>query len=605
MIIIKDMKNIFYKIIPVCLLAVCLVGCEEDTMYKPLPKAVPLTMSINDNAFVMGERLVVDLVINPDAEGNSVVANEEFDVYFTAKTGTEDMSELFKDFHGVVTFPKGERAIHIDFPITETGLEGGHSLNFVAFARGYTIGNSSQTLKISDYYRVTMALENNPENVVTEGDKFVLVASMDKPKAVPVIVEITAKEGDGDSFIDLPSTMTIPAGSITAKSSAVTLKPDGVKTGDKTLTLNMVSQSAANPMKNDQVVIKMTDLESLADPDMFDMTKVYAAPNTPFVSAKNKVLFDAWWSKESQDIAENSSHSNADLGARGWKFHYATEFHQIAPGFTLDAASGHKVPMGFSDATDVGTEGTFVAVDNKGCSNINENGELVVWAGVNQASNKPYKIAAFHTIKVGGNLFALNYLRGYPGLRIEAKVRLRGPRTGFVPTIELKDHRILSSGRAKTISLLRNERGNMITQSVTGDLVAQTVAKTSSMYQANEWNIYWAEWIDENTVTLGINGVATMTVTNNDLETWPFRKSAMDVNAQGSKGLFMVVRMAPAAEMINNTLPAGWDTELKLISPSNYETEGPRMEIDWIRYYTNDNYKMESNEKNLRNIMLY
>ena len=41
------MKNILYKILPVCLLTIGLTGCEDETKYRPLPEAVPLTMSIN------------------------------------------------------------------------------------------------------------------------------------------------------------------------------------------------------------------------------------------------------------------------------------------------------------------------------------------------------------------------------------------------------------------------------------------------------------------------------------------------------------------------------------------------------------------------------
>ena len=55
------MKNILYKIFPICLLTMGLTGCEEETKYRPLPEIVPLTMSINDNAFAMGEHLKVNI----------------------------------------------------------------------------------------------------------------------------------------------------------------------------------------------------------------------------------------------------------------------------------------------------------------------------------------------------------------------------------------------------------------------------------------------------------------------------------------------------------------------------------------------------------------
>ena len=40
-----------------------------------------------------------------------------------------------------------------------------------------------------------MSLENNTENVVTEGGKFVLVAKVDKPSSVPLEVTITPRKG--------------------------------------------------------------------------------------------------------------------------------------------------------------------------------------------------------------------------------------------------------------------------------------------------------------------------------------------------------------------------------------------------------------------------
>ena len=246
------MKNIFYKLFSISLLGVCLMGCEDETKYLPLPQAVPFTMTVNNTTFVMGEKLVVDLDINPDKDGSEVLANEDFDIYFTAKTGTEDVSGVFKDFHNIVTFPKGEKSIRVEFPLKETGLEGSKNFNFVAFSRGYEIGNPSFPMKVSDYYRVNMAIQGNADNIVTEGDKFVLVASLDKPRAIPIVVSISAKAEDESSFENLPSELTIPAGALNAKTDPISLVMDGAKTGDKELTLNFTSNSEANPMKSDK-----------------------------------------------------------------------------------------------------------------------------------------------------------------------------------------------------------------------------------------------------------------------------------------------------------------------------------------------------------------
>lgn len=596
------MKNIFYKILPMCLVAMGLAGCEDETKYLPLPKAVPLTMQVNDKVFAMGEHLIVDFAVNPDADGNEVTSNEEFDIYFTAKSGSDDVSNLFEDFHSVVTFPKGEKNIHVDFPIKEAGLSGSKSLEFVAFVRGYAVGGSSQAIKVSDYYRVAMTLDNNAEGIVTEGDKFVLVASLDKPRAVPVEISVTPKEGEESCYEGLPSTLTIMPGNTSVKSAAVTIVPDGLITGDKDLTLNFESSSASNPMLSPNMVIRMTDIESMADPDLYDPTKIYTEPGQLFISAT-----DPWFDGKSVlTMKEKDLHSNAELSAEGWKFYYSTEFHHIARCFTHDNATNHDIPVGFADATDIGAESSFIKVDNKLYSNVNADGNLVIWGGVNGTGTPPYGVSAYHTAKVGGNLFALNYVRIYPGIRIEAKVRVAGPRTGFVPTIELKDHSGQSAAKVKTISLLRNTKGGTIAQSVTGNAVSETVSENSSIPKVSDWNIYWVELVDENTIKLGINGSTTLTVRKGDIATWPFVKSAMVNDAKlGCKGLFLLLKMAPAPEMVNGTLPAGWDTDLKAIAPSNYETEGPRMEIDWVRYYTNENYKIEAGEALVRNVLFY
>ena len=115
------MKNILYRMLPICLFTISLTGCEDETKYRPLPEAVPLTMSINEKAFVMGENLKVNINVDADADGNEMVANEDFDIYFTAKAGTEDVSDVFEPFSGIVTFPKGEKQIQLDFLVKKSG----------------------------------------------------------------------------------------------------------------------------------------------------------------------------------------------------------------------------------------------------------------------------------------------------------------------------------------------------------------------------------------------------------------------------------------------------------------------------------------------------
>ena len=575
------MKNILYKILPVCLLTIGLTGCEDETKYRPLPEAVPLTMSINEKAFVMGEHLKVDIKVEPDADGNEVVANEDFDIYFTAKAGTEDVANVFEPFSSIVTFPKGEKQIQVDFPVKTSGLVGTTTMEFVAFARGYKMANSSQGIKVSDYYRISMSLENNTENVVTEGGKFVLVAKVDKPSSVPLEVTITPKEGEEGRYDNLPSTLTIPAGRTSVKSAAVTIKQDYEMTGDLQLVLNLKSNSSSNPMTAPALTITMTDLESMADPDLYDMTTVYENPNIMFVSYD-----DDWFTgKETAKMDEGTAHPNAELGSQ-WKFDYAIEFHK-------NSTSGDYQKLG--NATDA-NRGNVLKIDWTKYSQVTDEGELNICVGV-EGTN--YGTAGIHCCKSLGQMWAQNVTRIYPGMRIEMKVRLGGNRTGFVPMIEVKNPATATTCKEakQSICILKNVSGSAITQSVRGEVVSDAKSVVSAIPKVEDYNIYWVELVDENTIKLGINGSTTLEVTRDMLDSWPFTKASTGTSV-GAKGLYLVMRMDLFGEgnSVSSELPAGWDTELKSINPANYATEGPRMIIDWIRFYVNDNYKREANE---------
>lgn len=575
------MKNILYKILPVCLLTIGLTGCEDETKYRPLPEAVPLTMSINEKAFVMGEHLKVDIKVEPDADGNEVVANEDFDIYFTAKAGTEDVANVFEPFSSIVTFPKGEKQIQVDFPVKTSGLVGTTTMEFVAFARGYKMANSSQGIKVSDYYRISMSLENNTENVVTEGGKFVLVAKVDKPSSVPLEVTITPKEGEEGRYDNLPSTLTIPAGRTSVKSAAVTIKQDYEMTGDLQLVLNLKSNSSSNPMTAPALTITMTDLESMADPDLYDMTTVYENPNIMFVSYD-----DDWFTgKETAKMDEGTAHPNAELGSQ-WKFDYAIEFHK-------NSTSGDYQKLG--NATDA-NRGNVLKIDWIKYAKVTDEGELNICVGV-EGTN--YGTAGIHCCKSLGQMWAQNVTRIYPGMRIEMKVRLGGNRTGFVPMIEVKNPATATTCKEakQSICILKNVSGSAITQSVRGEVVSDAKSVVSAIPKVEDYNIYWVELVDENTIKLGINGSTTLEVTRDMLDLWPFTKASTGTSV-GAKGLYLVMRMDLFGEgnSVSSELPAGWDTELKSINPANYATEGPRMIIDWIRFYVNDNYKREANE---------
>ena len=602
------MKNILYKIFPICLLTMGLTGCEEETKYRPLPEIVPLTMSINDNAFAMGEHLKVNINVEPDADGKEVVANEDFDIYFTAKAGTEDASNVFEQFNGIVTFPKGEKQIQVDFPIKASGLTGSTAINFTAFARGYKMEGSSQVIKVSDYYRIMASLENNAENVVMEGGKFVLVAKIEKPSSVPLNMKITPKEGEGDRYENLPSTLTIPAGRTSAKSDAVTIKQDFEMTGDLQLVLNLESDSPANPMINSTLTITMTDLESMGDPNLFDITKVYEFPDRPFMSDKNKTAIESWFTGDKIAMNKNSAHPTSALKDKDWVLCNAIEFHYINNSFSggnnTPNAFGHRISWAFSDINDAPSQ-KIQAVNNAKCTNITNEGILNMWVDKNvqgtgaMTATKDYGVAALQCSKFGG-IFAPQHTRFFPGMRIEVKARLRGIRTGFVPTIGLKNQKNSLPNTKDEIDILKNTQGSVITQAVTVD--NEIGSKSVAIPQANEWNIYWVELVDENIINLGINGATNLTVNRTQSpDRWPFDKAGTPATANpdpataagGSAGLYFFMRLAESSERAAGKAPEGWDNVLKSIANCETDDNTPRMEIDWIRFYTNSTYSDE------------
>ncbi|MCS2763760.1 hypothetical protein NXV13_27610 [Bacteroides ovatus] len=154
-------------------------------------------------------------------------------------------------------------------------------------------------------------------------------------------------------------------------------------------------------------------------------------------------------------------------------------------------------------------------MNNAKCTNITNEGILNMWVDKNvqgtgaMTATKDYGVAALQCSKFGG-IFAPQHTRFFPGMRIEVKARLRGIRTGFVPTIGLKNQKNSLPNTKDEIDILKNTQGSVITQAVTVD--NEIGSKSVAIPQANEWNVYWVELVDENIINLGINGATNLTV---------------------------------------------------------------------------------------------
>ena len=75
--------------------------------------------------------------------------------------------------------------------------------------------------------------------------------------------------------------------------------------------------------------------------------------------------------------------------------------------------------------------------------------------------------------------------------------------------------------------------------------------------------------------------------------------------AGGSAGLYFFMRLAESSERAAGKAPEGWDNVLKSIANCETDDNTPRMEIDWIRIYTNKNYVQTDAEKVWANQLFY
>lgn len=613
-------KNILYACLPLGIWAITMTGCDDEQM-TPLPKPVPLALSVESNSLVMGEKLAMTFTVK-DEQGAGLAANEEFDIYLTAMDGSTDVSKtVFDNFPEMVTFPQGEKTFKISVPVKSSGITESVLMKLTAFARGYKMDGSEQAIKISDYYRTSAFILGNSDLVVKEGDTFILHLQVDVPALEDVEVTVTPGAGEADFYENLPSSLTIPAGKTSVDSEPITMLTDGYPFGDKKLTLTFATESAHHPLLADKMEITKQDIDTPLGSELEDERYVYTSPDVPFYSTKNEAAFKKWWGgKVALAMPTGTPHPNEQLAAEGWKFVNAMEFHAIDGQCRIAKNANGVCPVRGFGAQNTAMVQKYMAVDINKYTDVTDEGYLKMWAVKEKTQatgggggEKEYGFSACFSGKFTlANLFAPQHTWLGVGTRIETRARVRGNKHGFNAAIWLQGNtqNILSSEysawpRYGEIDIMENPVG------VTGRNVAhQTVhmgnqAKDANTYRnptthntldkMNEWNIYWVEIVDEQTIKLGINGKTTKVITPNDLGAaraeWPFN---LEKNPKGFHYLLTLGAPSKWGLGFNDEQnpPVGWDSGFASISyeASKTSQETPRMEIDWIRIYSNDNY---------------
>lgn len=636
------MKNLFYKILmPVALIAVSLTGCKDDDEVAPLPETVPLSMSLNNRSFVMGDEVVLTF----EVEGRGLTLNEDVKVYLTAKSGDTDYSSVvFTDFPSVITLPKGEyifsKAMHI---VNDGSITSDITFDLSAFARGYTVSGASQSILVSDYYRTVMSIRNNADRTMNEGSKFILVATVGE--AVKEAVEVTVNtDMPGEFDATFPMTLTIPAGEKTVETEITTTATANTDTGTRTPKLSFTTTSASYPLLESEMTLTIKDLDKPLNANKaLDERWLYPDPDRAYASSDARILkLAASGVSNTVKMSRGDVHPGAEADRSPelskWKFYSAVEFHYLPDdrmyttksSWNISQATNVLFPRFFGDQY-TGAIQTAPAVDNAACTQLNEEGYFRMTtlyhkdatfnsAGEGQSSDFPgttknYITSAVYMSKFKKENSAASYthapqwIRIYPGMRVETRARYRGVnKVGMLPGIWLQGNAALSGdptwnvwpqyGEIDVLEVNDYSTGaghgvpNYAEQTfhVGVDKVShQNPTKATALGEEMEnWNIYWMEWVDNSTVRMGINGETRITLTQADVESkgakWPFNTT---VNDEGLHYLLTMMYLKLGNSFWNN---GTWDTELRKISYAQSmqnDTKCPRLEVDWIRFYTN------------------
>ena len=125
------------------------------------------------------------------------------------------------------------------------------------------------------------------------------------------------------------------------------------------------------------------------------------------------------------------------------------------------------------------------------------------------------------------------------------------------------------------------------------------------MNGVDEYNIFWVEWQDANTVTMGVNGKETIKITKEEVEgkdyTWPFD---LTFNPEGC--YFLLTMMYLGKDAPDATGYEGITHDQARLPEHNAKNSViPRMEIDWVRFYVDDSYLSTVGNYKFNNSIFY
>lgn len=595
-----------------------MVGCKDDAAVGALPEPVDLTMTIANSNLVMGDKLDITFSVTDE---KSEISNEDFNIELSLQSSDiEKPAVLFENFPSNVTFSKGEKTKTVSVPVIKEGISSQHFVTLSAFARSYKLNNPSQILTVSDFHYVTLGIKNSTDNSVREGSSFVLEMSLPVVAEQDLTVDIAPCVGQENRYENLPTELIIKKGEQKVESNSIKMISINENREDETLTLILSTESKPHPLKYDKLQIKKIDIHKAMGTYVMDERWLYDDPDMMFVSEKNEKAVQTWGQTYYKIMKEGDPHPNSGnvLPDGKWKFYRAYEFHHIDG--CINKKNGPEYPAGFADQNTAAVE-TAGNVDNVKYAWITNEGYLRMITlkedtySTRAKDYKPYGTSALYANKFNHNNennheFLPQNIRIYPGMRIETRARIRGSKAGMLPGIWLQGNQAQGGEPAWVDWPTYGEIDVMENNTVSlPNSVEQTYHFGPSVDKVHynpttsggvpgfsgtvdQFNIYWVEWIDNNTVAMGVNGVETLRETKENVEgkgyKWPF---TTEVNTQGLHYLLTMMFLGKDAPTEGDSEYTGLTAQQVRADNYNWSNSPvPRMEIDWARFYIDDTY---------------
>ncbi|MFI3280994.1 MAG: DUF5006 domain-containing protein [Rikenellaceae bacterium] len=601
------MKKIFY----LSFLAAALVGCSDDpettTGDEGTTTSTAIELTVGDTALLTGETVELTFAL---AEGT---ATEDINITFTATTtAVDDVNTLFDEMPESLTIASGTSSVTGSFTVADDELESTASFILTLYARGYTIAASPITYTIQNAIYSSVVVTGIATGIVDEGGKFTLTASVATAAQEDVVIAIDAD--DASLFENLPSSLTIVAGETSVVSESITaVDNDDYVATDPTATLTLSTDSEIHPLSSETLVITIKENDTPLGSTITDERHVYDDPSIMFVSSGKESGVQSWTEQEYVLMSRGDAHPKLT----GWTFQTALEFHRSMGIYnsTYDTYSVNCVA-----AHSVANTQTYAGINNNQFATVTDQGYLNMWmmkiatARTTDTATMDYGASAFYSSGFGDSegaaaQWATHCMRIHEGTRIETRARITGEKKGFNFAIWLVGSKYANTAWPEygEVDIMENPASTSDNHIYHGTFhfgaldsnysqgYGGHVTGNTSALDMTEWNIYWCEIRSSTEIAVGVNGETIAVAKKEDVGsdvTWPYCDS---YNLGGFR--YLLTMGAPSTWSLGGDVYDGWDSGFaSYIDYFNdrFNTSIPRMEIDFVRVYENENFTKSS-----------